>query len=131
MRRIAEAGIGTPNTNLEHNKQNTNRIKPFRLSSHGEAVPHPHQAHPITSEPIHTTQKSATTSTGKAASAEKRVPMEHMLAGLTVFVIIAGLVHWILKARRRRRAPPGVRGFRKGESLIEDEDDLLISQMYT
>lgn len=60
--------------------------------------------------------------------------MEYLLTVLIIFVILAGIIHTILKNRRLKRLTAGGglrRGFRKGESLVEDEDDLLISQMYT
>jgi len=61
-------------------------------------------------------------------SEETRLPMERMLGVLTVFVIVAGAIHMLMKRRKRMNAT--ARGFRKGESLVEDEDDLLISQIY-
>ena len=62
--------------------------------------------------------------------------MELLLVGASAFVIVAVVVHWGMKVKRQRRGGgagrgAAVRGFRKGESLIDDEDDLLISQAYS
>lgn len=63
--------------------------------------------------------------------------MEFLLLGASAFVIVAVIVHIVMKLKRRRGCMGGrgggvaVRGFRKGESLIDDEDDLLISQAYS
>lgn len=70
----------------------------------------------------------------KVEENEKRLPMEYLLSCLTIFVIVAGVIHTILKRHRLQRITSNGglrRGFRRGESLVEDEDDLLISQMYT
>uniref|UniRef100_A0A914GW33 Uncharacterized protein n=1 Tax=Globodera rostochiensis TaxID=31243 RepID=A0A914GW33_GLORO len=84
-------------------------------------------------------QKQATIATNASGTSarDKRVPLELLLVGAAAFVLVAALVHAVMKATRRRRmAARGSagaatrRGFRKGESLVEDEDDLLISQMY-
>lgn len=55
--------------------------------------------------------------------------MKYIFGGLSIFVFVAFIVHVALK--RRRFLNDSSRGFRRGESLVEDEDDLLISQMYT
>ncbi|KAI3413979.1 hypothetical protein GPALN_011449 [Globodera pallida] len=79
----------------------------------------------------------ATNASGGTSAREKRVPLELLLMGAAAFVLVAALVHAVMKATRRRRlaargsaGAAARRGFRKGESLVEDEDDLLISQMY-
>jgi hypothetical protein len=67
------------------------------------------------------------------ANDERHLPMEPLLIGASAFVIIAVAVHIVLKVKRRKntRRNISVRSFRKGESLIDDEDDLLISQAYS
>lgn len=60
-------------------------------------------------------------------------PMQFLLIGASAFVIVAIVVHVAVKVKRRKKNMGrgiGVRGFRNGESLIDDEDDLLISQAY-
>uniref|UniRef100_A0A915EFS5 Uncharacterized protein n=1 Tax=Ditylenchus dipsaci TaxID=166011 RepID=A0A915EFS5_9BILA len=78
----------------------------------------------------------STTTTSKAVSKpvdnpNSKLRMEYLLLVLAFFVVFAGIIHTILKKRKKRFSSSGIRGFRKGESLVEDEDDLLISQMYT
>lgn len=63
------------------------------------------------------------------SEAKDHLQMEYIFGGLSIFVFVAFIVHVVLK--RRRRFNDSVRSFRRGESLVEDEDDLLISQIYT
>jgi len=49
------------------------------------------------------------------------------IIALFLVMALAVFIRFVLK----RRAARAARNFRKGESLIEDEDDLLISQIYS
>ncbi|KAL3089954.1 hypothetical protein niasHS_006406 [Heterodera schachtii] len=87
----------------------------------------------------HKQQTKSAVPKANAAGGDKRVPLELLLAGAAAFVLVSALVHAVMKATRRRRlaARGGAAGanrrgagFRKGESLVDEEDDLLIAQMY-
>lgn len=54
--------------------------------------------------------------------------MKYVFGGLIILLFITFIIYFVLK--QKKKSNDTVRGFRKGESLVEDEDDLLISQMY-
>jgi hypothetical protein len=56
------------------------------------------------------------------------LPLKFVFAGAAAFILVAGLAHVFVK---RRNLQATVRNYRKGQSLVDDEDDLLISQMYS
>lgn len=56
------------------------------------------------------------------------VPIEYLLIGLGLGIVVAGFLHCII---RRKRTKAISRHIRKGEAIDDDEDDLLISQMYS
>ena len=86
---------------------------------------------PATSASTHPSAPPVTVKPQPSAEGQ-RPPLRELFGALTVFVLAAGLIHMLLKRRRRQQQRLGasVRGFRKGESLVDDEDDLLISQNY-
>jgi hypothetical protein len=77
-----------------------------------------------------TTKASSSSSMGGLGGGGIQGAMDNRakLVGLLLAACIFVTVFYIL--RRRRKANVGARSFRKGESLVDDEDDLLISQMY-
>uniref|UniRef100_A0AC34GX67 Uncharacterized protein n=1 Tax=Panagrolaimus sp. ES5 TaxID=591445 RepID=A0AC34GX67_9BILA len=56
------------------------------------------------------------------------LPLKLVFAGAAAFILVAGLAHVFVK---RRNVQTTVRNYRKGHSTVDDEDDLLISQMYS
>uniref|UniRef100_A0AC35F2X1 Transmembrane protein n=1 Tax=Panagrolaimus sp. PS1159 TaxID=55785 RepID=A0AC35F2X1_9BILA len=56
------------------------------------------------------------------------LPLKLVFAGAAAFILVAGLTHVFVK---RRQLQTTVRNYRKGQSMVDDEDDLLISQMYS
>ena len=89
---------------------------------------HTAEASTVKSLIITTTVKSK--SKADQINSDGRWLLEYLVAGMLLVIVVAGAFHVILK-RRRRTGIKGFRGFRGGESLVEDEDDLLISQMYS
>lgn len=69
-----------------------------------------------------------TTDTTPKHKAVNGVSLKLIAAGLFGILALSALIHFLLKRRRARLAAN--RNFRKGEALIDEEDDLLISQMY-
>uniref|UniRef100_A0A914NIQ5 Uncharacterized protein n=1 Tax=Meloidogyne incognita TaxID=6306 RepID=A0A914NIQ5_MELIC len=85
---------------------------------------------------IHSSTKSSiaksSTSKPKTKFQEKPSP-KYLLFGaiILLILIIIGNVFSKLKNKYKQRRNAGFHGFRKGESLIEEEDDLLIAQAYS
>ena len=72
-----------------------------------------------------TLDKSASSNSSIVAAANG-ISLRVVAGGLFALLMLAALVHFVVK-RRRSRVP----SFRKGESMIESEnEDLLISSMY-
>ena len=69
-----------------------------------------------------------TTSTPSKDNGSILLPLKLVFAGAAAFILVAGLAHVFVK---RRQLQASVRSYRKGDRLIDDEDDLLISQMYS
>lgn len=84
-------------------------------------------------EPESTTKVISTENTKEARKNDNTVVNLRIekptLIILALVVALSAIVYFFLK-KRRKRVNFGVRGFRRGESLVEEEDDLLISQMY-
>ncbi|KAE9550326.1 hypothetical protein FO519_006458 [Halicephalobus sp. NKZ332] len=73
------------------------------------------------------TSKPSTTTIPKSESGIH--PLKLIFAGAGAFIIVVGVAHFLMKKRQQLRG--AVRNYRKGQSLVDDEDDLLINQMYS
>lgn len=72
--------------------------------------------------------KTANETTTALKKAVNGVSLKLIAAGSFGLLILSALIHFALKKRRARLAAN--RNYRKGEALIDEEDDLLISQVY-
>lgn len=71
---------------------------------------------------------SNTTASTPKTKAVNGLSLKLIAAGLFGILFLSALIHFALKKRRAQLAAN--RNYRKGEALIDEEDDLLISQMY-
>lgn len=126
-RKIANTGSSRPcSTNLIFRKE-IERIR--HVPGHQVDIELKEKA--TTHAPATTTNHAPATTTAKSALPSSitslSIPIEYLLFGLGFGITFAGLLHCLI---RRKRAPVRNR-FRKGDAMDEDEDDLLISQMYS
>lgn len=56
------------------------------------------------------------------------LPIKLVAFGALAFIFVAVLANFLMK---KSQVGAAVRNYRKGQSLVDDEDDLLISQMYS
>ncbi|KAH7696432.1 Low-density lipoprotein receptor domain class A containing protein [Aphelenchoides avenae] len=93
----------------------------------------PHAVKPMPNAPpgrkVEVQPKKPTTPAPAVSSHSSSLTSPQFIGVVLSVAIVGGLVY-ILMRRRKQKRSNAVRGFRKGESLVDDEDDLLISQMY-
>lgn len=122
-----------PNTYNSYDMQNGQQNQPGSKPNGGHNIVNGKQQPTVAATNNAKTQQQQH-SNNDSSSQQRQLPMRLLLIGASAFVIVAVVVHvWLKVHRRRKCAGRGValRGYRKGESLIDDEDDLLISQAYS
>uniref|UniRef100_A0A7E4V3S5 Low-density lipoprotein receptor domain class A n=1 Tax=Panagrellus redivivus TaxID=6233 RepID=A0A7E4V3S5_PANRE len=102
-----------------------------RFAPHEGNNPHPvkHPAPAATTKPPASTNATTIPVPSKPESESLLLPLKFVLGGAAALILVAGLVNFIVKRRQALRS--NIRNYRKGQSLVDDEDDLLISQMYS
>uniref|UniRef100_A0AC34RAS4 Uncharacterized protein n=1 Tax=Panagrolaimus sp. JU765 TaxID=591449 RepID=A0AC34RAS4_9BILA len=75
-----------------------------------------------------TSPQSLTTSTMHKTDTGHALPIKLVAFGALAFIFVAVLANFLMK---KSQVGAAVRNYRKGQSLVDDEDDLLISQMYS